>query len=111
MGAGRPGARIFWRGRIDAARAAGLVGRMRLANRRTGRRGRLGGPLLAAALLTGGGCVHVKTEPIRIEPIYIEITINHRVQKELDNLFADLDRASTTMAYRPLENSPSANEE
>lgn len=48
-------------------------------------------------------CVHVKTEPIRIEPIYIEITINHRVQQELDSLFADIDKASETTRYQPLE--------
>ena len=41
-------------------------------------------PLLLAGTLVS--CVQVKTEPIRIEPIYIEITINHRVQKELDDL-------------------------
>ena len=49
------------------------------------------------------GCVQVKTEPIKIEPIYIEITINHRVQKELDDLFADIDRASETADYKPIE--------
>jgi hypothetical protein len=49
-------------------------------------------------------CVQVKTEPIRIEPIYIEITINHRVQKELDDLFADIDQASGTADYSPVEN-------
>ena len=49
------------------------------------------------------GCVRVKTEPIRVEPIYIEITINHRVQEALDDLFADLDQASQTAEYEPLE--------
>ncbi|MEX0324174.1 MAG: hypothetical protein AB3N63_18595 [Puniceicoccaceae bacterium] len=48
-------------------------------------------------------CVQVKTEPIRIEPIYIEITVNHRVQKELDDLFGDIDRASETADFEPLE--------
>jgi hypothetical protein len=48
-------------------------------------------------------CVQVKTEPIRIEPIYIEITVNHRVQKELDDLFEDIDRASETADFVPLE--------
>jgi hypothetical protein len=55
-------------------------------------------------LLTLCGCVQVKTEPIRIEPIYIEITVNHRVQKELDDLFADIDRASGTADYVPVAN-------
>jgi hypothetical protein len=55
-----------------------------------------------AAALALSGCVRVKTDPIKIEPIYIEITINHRVQKELDNVFADLDKASQTTNYQPL---------
>ena len=50
-----------------------------------------------------GGCVRLKTEPIRVEPIYIEITINHRVQEALDDLFADIDQASQTTEYEPLE--------
>ena len=52
-------------------------------------------PVLAA-------CVQVKTEPIKIEPIYIEITVNHRVQKELDDVFAAIDQASATADYKPL---------
>lgn len=59
-------------------------------------------PLAVLPVLTG--CVQVKTEPIRIEPIYIEITVNHRIQKELDSFFADIDRASETTTYAPLEN-------
>lgn len=54
-------------------------------------------------LALSGGCVRVQTDPIRIEPIYIEITVNHRVQQELDNLFAELDQASETAEYVPLE--------
>lgn len=57
--------------------------------------------LLTLALLAG--CVRVKTEPIRVEPIYIEITVNHRVQQELENVFAEIDKASETMIYEPLE--------
>lgn len=49
-----------------------------------------------------GGCIHVKTDPIKIEPIYIEITVNHRVQRELDDIFAEIDQASTTTEYQPL---------
>lgn len=49
------------------------------------------------------GCFHVKVDPIKVEPIYIEITVNHRIQKELDDLFAELDQASTTTEYTPLE--------
>jgi hypothetical protein len=62
-------------------------------------------PSLTALVLGSAlvGCLHVKTDPIRIEPIYIEITVNHRVQQELDDIFAEIDQASTTAAYQPLE--------
>ena len=56
-----------------------------------------------AILALANGCVRVQTDPIRIEPIYIEITVNHRVQQELDNLFAELDQASETADYVPLD--------
>lgn len=59
------------------------------------------GCLIAA--LAASGCVKVSTEPIRIEPVYIEITINHKVQKELDDLFAELDQASQAAEYVPYE--------
>ncbi|MCD8483231.1 MAG: hypothetical protein LR015_11540 [Verrucomicrobia bacterium] len=63
-------------------------------------------PLAGASLLTIGsftGCIHVKTDPIRIEPIYINITINHKIQRELDDIFAALDRQSAATEYIPLE--------
>lgn len=56
-------------------------------------------PLLALA----SACVRLQVEPIRIEPIYIEMTINHRIQRDLDSFFADLDRASASLDYEPLE--------
>ncbi|MFP4540898.1 MAG: hypothetical protein ACLFR7_04650 [Opitutales bacterium] len=60
--------------------------------------------LASVALLSAlAGCVHVKSDPIRVEPIYIEITINHRVQEELDDIFSEIDQASTTTEYAPLE--------
>ena len=40
-------------------------------------------PLLALA----SACVRLQVEPIRIEPIYIEMTINHRIQRDLDSFF------------------------
>ncbi len=51
------------------------------------------------AALVVAGCVQVKTEPIKIEPIYIEITVNHKVQKELDDVFAVIDAASETAEF------------
>ena len=59
--------------------------------------------LCAAPLALLTSCVQVRTEPIRIEPIYIEVTINHRVQKELDDVFADIDKASDTADFAPIE--------
>ncbi len=59
--------------------------------------------LLCLLAVTLGGCLHVTTDPIRVEPIYIEITVNHRVQEELDDIFAEIDQASTTTSYEPLE--------
>ena len=64
---------------------------------------RLGVPGLLVMVLSFSACVQVKTEPIRIEPIYIEITINHRVQKELDDFFGDIDKASQTADFVPVE--------
>lgn len=58
---------------------------------------------LVVGLGLNTGCVHVKTDPIRIEPIYINITINHKIQRELDDIFAALDRQSAATDYIPLE--------
>ena len=68
-------------------------------------------PAMACLGISGllSACVQVRTEPIRIEPIYIEITVNHKIQKELDDLFADIDMASETADYAPIE--ASANKE
>lgn len=60
---------------------------------------------LGLVLGIGASCVRVQTEPIRIEPIYIEITVNHRVQEELDSVFAEIDQASKTTEYAPLDDS------
>ncbi len=63
-------------------------------------------PMALVLLIMTPACVQVKTEPIKIEPIYIEITVNHRVQKELDDVFADADKASRTADYQPLNSNP-----
>ncbi|KAF0094013.1 MAG: hypothetical protein E1N59_2271 [Puniceicoccaceae bacterium 5H] len=55
------------------------------------------------ALALTGGCIHVKTDPIKIEPIYVEVTINYEVQRELDDIFGDIDAASSTTDYEPLQ--------
>lgn len=84
------------------------AGRIRLflLDMRSDRFNRLPRPVVA--IMLGGllaalsGCIQVSTKPIRIEPIYIEITINHKIQRELDDIFADLDAASQTTNYKPL---------
>lgn len=50
----------------------------------------IGGIALAAT-----GCINVKTHST-IEPIYMTLDVNLKVQlqKELDNVFADIDAAS-----------------
>lgn len=57
-------------------------------------------------LLPVTGCVNVKTEPIRVEPIEITMNVNLRIARELDDFFGDLDAASPLM---DAPNSPSAN--
>lgn len=55
----------------------------------------------AAVLLTG--CVNVKTEPIRVEPIEITMNVNLRIARELDDFFSDLDAESKVMEVAPTE--------
>lgn len=42
------------------------------------------------------GCFTIKTEH-EVKPIHITVDVNLRVQKELDDLFGDLDAASLTL--------------
>ncbi len=44
------------------------------------------------------GCLRVKTEPIRVEPIEITMNVNLRVAQELTNFFDELDEKSTVMS-------------
>jgi hypothetical protein len=57
------------------------------------------GALLPLAALTG--CLHVKTDPIRVEPIEINMNVNVRVAQELDSFFGDLDAESQVMEKAP----------
>lgn len=61
--------------------------------------------LLLPCLLAG--CLTVKTEH-KIEPIHITVDVNLKIQKELDNFFADLDAASQTRDYTPPPSAPSS---
>ena len=51
------------------------------------------------------GCVRLKTEPIRVEPIEITMNVNLRVEQELTEFFDELDAQSTVIGPLPLENS------
>ncbi len=51
------------------------------------------------------GCLLVRTEH-RIEPIHITVDVNLRVQEELDDVFGDLDRRSTTRSHQESSNPP-----
>ena len=50
------------------------------------------------------GCVRVKTDPIRVEPIEITMNVNLRVVQELTDFFDELDARSSVMTPLPLEN-------
>ena len=52
-------------------------------------------PLLAFIALAG--CVSVKTEH-RVEPIHITMDVNVRLERALDDAFADLDAQSVAIA-------------
>lgn len=45
------------------------------------------------------GCLNVKTDPIRVEPIQITMDVNLRVTRELNDFFGDLDAQSEVLQY------------
>ena len=52
---------------------------------------------LLTVLLAMPGCVKVKTDPIKVEPIEITMNVNLRVTQALDDFFGDLDAESQVM--------------
>ena len=66
-------------------------------------------PLLSL-MIALTGCVRVKTEPIRVEPIEITMNVNLRVVQELTNFFDELDARSTVMTPLPPENTQPRND-
>jgi hypothetical protein len=50
-----------------------------------------------ASLFGASGCLRIKSDPVRVEPIHVTVDINIRVEKELDNFFDDLDSADPTI--------------
>lgn len=45
----------------------------------------------------GTGCVRIKPDPVRVEPIHITVDVNLRVQRELANVFDDIDAQDPTI--------------
>jgi hypothetical protein len=43
------------------------------------------------------GCVKLRTEPIRVEPIVITMNVNLRIVQELNDFFDDLDAQSAVL--------------
>ena len=66
-------------------------------------------PLLAAALgalIMLGGCTHrVQLEPIKVEPIYITLDINLKIDRELDSFFDFEEQTQPTSEPVPAETS------
>jgi len=59
--------------------------------------------VLLTWLLLLTGCVNVKTDPIRVEPIEITMNVNLRIARELDEFFGDLDQQSQLMETEPVQ--------
>lgn len=52
------------------------------------------------------GCFTIKTEH-EVKPIQITVDVNLKVQRELDNIFGELDAASETLVAPDESESPS----
>ena len=58
-----------------------------------------GGAVLFAVLLAVvSGCARVKVEPIKVEPIEINLNVRMTVQQELNDFFGDLDEKEQTLS-------------
>ncbi len=51
-------------------------------------------PLFAVLLLTGAGCLHVKTDPVEV---HMTVDVNVKVDRALDDFFGEIDRRSATI--------------
>lgn len=54
--------------------------------------------LFFTGLLASSGCVHVRTDPIQVEPIHITVDVYVKVDRALEDFFGDIDESSETMA-------------
>lgn len=66
---------------------------------------------LMALVVPLTGCVRVKTEPIRVEPIEITMNVNLRVVQELTDFFDELDARSAVMTPVPPAPAPQTPDE
>lgn len=48
-------------------------------------------------VLSFGGCLSVRTEPIEVKPIHVTVDVNVKVDRALDDFFGDLDEKSSTI--------------
>lgn len=53
--------------------------------------------ICAIFALAASGCVHVKTDPIQVEPIQITVDVYVTVDRALEDFFRDLDETSDTI--------------
>lgn len=51
------------------------------------------------------GCIHVKLDPVKV---HATVDVNVKVDRALDDFFADIDRRSTTIQPSPAPAAPSA---
>ncbi len=54
-------------------------------------------PVVALAPLVSLACTpHVAVDPIKVEPIQVDVNLNLKVDKELDNFYGDTTTQPTT---------------
>jgi hypothetical protein len=46
---------------------------------------------VAFLLATSAGCLRIKSDPVKVEPIRITIDVNLKVQRDLEEFFGELD--------------------
>ena len=51
----------------------------------------------ALLAVTLAGCLHLKTDPIEVKPIRVTVDINVKIEKAVDDFFADIDKKSATI--------------
>jgi hypothetical protein len=52
---------------------------------------------LLSSITLLSGCVHVRTDPIQVEPIHITVDVYVRVDQALEDFFRDIDASSGTI--------------